>query len=72
MDTTAFSSKNAFANEEAQDFAFELRPSGSEPIREVLDKKGRSSDAHAKRVIAAGETVAAANGYPPTETGMRR
>jgi hypothetical protein len=68
MDTTAFTSPNAFTNAEAQDFAFELRPRGLEAIDEVLNQKGRS-DAHAKRVIAAGETVAAANGYPPTETG---
>ena len=68
MDTTAFTSPNAFTNVVAQDFAFELRSRGSEAIGKVLKQKGRS-DAYAKRVIAAGETVAAANGHPPTETG---
>jgi hypothetical protein len=68
VETTTFANPDAFANVEAQDFAFELRPRGLEAIDEVLTQKGRS-DAHAKRVIAAGETIAAANGHPPAETG---
>ena len=68
METAAFPNPDAFTNVEAQDFAFELLSRGSEWIHEVLEKKGRS-DAHAKRIIAAGETVAAANGHPPAETG---
>jgi len=68
VDTTAFPNPDAFTNVEAQDFAFELRSHGVEAIDNVLNQKGRS-DTHAKRVIAAGETVVAANGHPPAQTG---
>ena len=69
MNTTPFESQDAFSNTEAQNFAFELRHRGSETIDEVFAKTGRSSDARTKRVIAAGETLAAANGHPSMEAG---
>ena len=40
METTTFANPDAFANVEAQDFAFELRPRGLEAIDEVLTQKG--------------------------------
>ena len=67
MNTMAFTADDAFANVDAQDFAFALPTRGPELILDVVDQRRASSVAQSRRVLAACETVAAANGHPPGE-----
>ena len=60
----AFKAETSFSNAEAQDFAFDVVTQGLKPLHKALKHNGRRSLPLRRRVLAACEFVAAANGGP--------